>query len=646
MSKRFTDFELRTIPLTGDFLVGYKSDGSSEIRTNIQNILNLKNETDSFKINLSSQSIIPNYKTITNFNNVSASTIVAGSNNQILSLDLNNTVRPENSPYNSAVSGIGYVYYWEGSNALIGGGNNNSIIGLMPEGICRQLDTNPAVVDIRNTTIIGGDCNKILSTSVPDASALLITIQSEGQFPFFSVGTESKNAFIGGGERNCIVGGKNSSILGGCKNTITGIDSSIVGGLCNIIPSQGSFIGGGFFNRIGYSCLRDNGGFGCLVGGTFSSILGGGENFIYGCFSSIGAGIVNQVYADYSSINSGFFNCILDNSWGSTFIGSGRNNCALGYSNFIGSGDYNNSTNAAFSFIGGGVCNKVDGFYGSIVGGACNQAFSNFTFIGGGFNNFAKIEIQDTNWTSELPTAAILAGKFNYLNSNDGIIVGSCNYIEGSCSYALGLKNILISKNSYLIGNNLLNIEDNNIKIGYDEGYKETSTVISKNKGNYSKHRINNSNFANNFKNYLQTKEMSFDSSNVVSLSTFEVPEGYMMLVDKINTIILESPSTNVSLSIGNSANKQKFISNTLINSFSGITTFPDVKIEIINSSFTLLPKDVLYITLSSSSINNAKAFLTIENSLIDMSTSKTLSAYNGVSEAGAFYTVFTTYEP
>ncbi len=39
--RNFTQFELRQIPLTGDFLVGYKSNATAEIRTSFQNIIDL-----------------------------------------------------------------------------------------------------------------------------------------------------------------------------------------------------------------------------------------------------------------------------------------------------------------------------------------------------------------------------------------------------------------------------------------------------------------------------------------------------------------------------------------------------------------------------------------------------------------------------
>jgi hypothetical protein len=39
--RNFTQFEFRQIPLTGDFLVGYKSNATAEIRTNFQNIIDL-----------------------------------------------------------------------------------------------------------------------------------------------------------------------------------------------------------------------------------------------------------------------------------------------------------------------------------------------------------------------------------------------------------------------------------------------------------------------------------------------------------------------------------------------------------------------------------------------------------------------------
>ena len=46
-NKNFTQFDLRVPPLTSDFLVGYKADGTAEYRTTVQQIINLVGETDS-----------------------------------------------------------------------------------------------------------------------------------------------------------------------------------------------------------------------------------------------------------------------------------------------------------------------------------------------------------------------------------------------------------------------------------------------------------------------------------------------------------------------------------------------------------------------------------------------------------------------
>jgi hypothetical protein len=46
MPKNFTDFELRTLPLSGDYLVGYKQDGSSELRTTIKQTIETGDSTD------------------------------------------------------------------------------------------------------------------------------------------------------------------------------------------------------------------------------------------------------------------------------------------------------------------------------------------------------------------------------------------------------------------------------------------------------------------------------------------------------------------------------------------------------------------------------------------------------------------------
>ena len=39
--RNFTQFSLRTFPLTGDYVVGYKADGSEELRTSLQNVIDL-----------------------------------------------------------------------------------------------------------------------------------------------------------------------------------------------------------------------------------------------------------------------------------------------------------------------------------------------------------------------------------------------------------------------------------------------------------------------------------------------------------------------------------------------------------------------------------------------------------------------------
>jgi len=94
------------------------------------------------------------------------------------------------------------------------------------------------------------------------------------------------NAFIGGGDYNCIVGPApgnpvvHSSILGGQCHRPYSSCAAIVGGDCNRIclGSPGSTIGGGCCNMI---CSTSN----------YSFIGGGRNNTTSGCLTTIGGGI-------------------------------------------------------------------------------------------------------------------------------------------------------------------------------------------------------------------------------------------------------------------------------------------------------------------------------------------------------------------
>ena len=71
-AKNFTQFSTATPLTTGDYLVGYKQDGSVELKTTVKQIVDLIGETDSQTLfyNVSAQSL-----SITSGNTVSLSSL-------------------------------------------------------------------------------------------------------------------------------------------------------------------------------------------------------------------------------------------------------------------------------------------------------------------------------------------------------------------------------------------------------------------------------------------------------------------------------------------------------------------------------------------------------------------------------------------
>ncbi len=72
-TKNFTQFDLRTEILTGDYLVGYKEDGTTELRTPVQSIVELIGETDNQELSFDE---LTKDLTITNGNTVSLSSVL------------------------------------------------------------------------------------------------------------------------------------------------------------------------------------------------------------------------------------------------------------------------------------------------------------------------------------------------------------------------------------------------------------------------------------------------------------------------------------------------------------------------------------------------------------------------------------------
>jgi hypothetical protein len=74
--KNFTQFDLRTPVLTSDYIVGYKEDSSAELRTRVQDIINLVQDSDAQTLSFNETD---KNLTITNGNTVSLSALVDSS---------------------------------------------------------------------------------------------------------------------------------------------------------------------------------------------------------------------------------------------------------------------------------------------------------------------------------------------------------------------------------------------------------------------------------------------------------------------------------------------------------------------------------------------------------------------------------------
>jgi hypothetical protein len=72
-TKNFTQFDLRTTLLTSDYLVGYKNDGTTELRAPVQSIVDLIGETDSQELTFNETT---KDLTITSGNTVSLSSVL------------------------------------------------------------------------------------------------------------------------------------------------------------------------------------------------------------------------------------------------------------------------------------------------------------------------------------------------------------------------------------------------------------------------------------------------------------------------------------------------------------------------------------------------------------------------------------------
>ena len=415
---------------------------------------------------------------------------------------------------------------WNGTSALNSHAQltyNNSTLCILTAttvalnvdgGVCLNSGENDATVDIRG---FGG------------SSCILMGNSEEGGICM------GPNVIIGGSQNfNHLNVNQNSSILGGDCNKITANCTTIAGGTLNTGSGACGFIGGGCQNRI---CSSDTysvigGGRNNSVDASFAIIGGGDANKVCsaGSFSGIFAGASNIVHGSYSAVLSGFGNNTstafyttiaggLANSTaganGYSFIGSGQANSNYGYYSAIVAGRQNCITNFGLyeSFIGAGCCNRILGnsssckanfigggqlnlinctFLASIVGGQCNTITSTvnpyrnvscnavivagyyncinhscFAFIGGGSNNCVYTGNSATisggcNHCISTQYGFVGGGVQNRMTGAYGTIAGGrLNCITGACSGILaGFSNCVTHNHSFAIGCDLTSTAD------------------------------------------------------------------------------------------------------------------------------------------------------------------------------------------
>ena len=337
-TKNFTNFNLSTSPLTGDYIVGYCQDGSAELRTAVSDLGNTLKTLPGFSV----------YAT-------------GGGCNSIIPVAGDNVV--------------------SGDNSVIGGGGGNNICSF----------------PIEYATIGGGSVNVIASgfgSTVGGGEGNCVTTGSHVTIAGGCANTASGDyAFIGGGEANCIYGAADHSVIGGGSSNQIDNSSNVIaggGGNCILGSDTNNAIGGGINNTIsGYNGVNTIGGGYvnriCSLDGGGSTIVGGFCNTASN-YSSIGGGSFNAAY-NSSSIGGGRVNTACNCS----SIGGGCCNSALGTFTNINGGS-NNLINANNSFIAGGSANKT--FYDNtfLLGSTLSASQANFTYV----NNLSSQGIINT----------------------------------------------------------------------------------------------------------------------------------------------------------------------------------------------------------------------------------------------------------
>jgi hypothetical protein len=386
-------------------------------------------------------------------------------------------------------SSIGGIY------STIGGGQNNTIIGIVgeitsysatytgntlngtfsnisPSSTLSGLGSgatfyfeffegtiNDIIIQIGGSNYVNGDTLTFDGTlfggeSGVDDVTLQITTTSQGGFSTIGGGQNNSTGILG------IIDGYYNEVYSG--NTLDGIFVNISPSLTSSGLGSGArfeinFIEGSLSNvfiQIGGSNYVNGDTLtfdGTLFGGEsgvddvtlqittfsqigYSSTIGGGNyNTSSGEQSTIGGGRYNTASGCNSTIGGGNNNTV--NTYSST-IGGGSNNTVSGFNSTIGGG-YCNTASSDNSTVGGGKNNTSSGGYSTIGGGYCNIAYNDKSTVGGGGYNCASANF-----------STIGGGGYNTSSGFYSTIGGGCvNLASGSRSTIGG------GRNNYACGN-------------------------------------------------------------------------------------------------------------------------------------------------------------------------------------------------
>jgi hypothetical protein len=256
---------------------------------------------------------------------------VGTTDNQALSLGVNNTVAMKIIPYAESPTIIGghpYNTVTAGVKGVVIGGGGSEL--------------SPNVVTDRYGTIGGGDGNR-----AGDADGLYIT---------------SEYATVGGGQQNTS-SGVWATVGGGKQNTASSYGATVAGGTGNTASHSEAFVGGGGSNTASGAVAFVGGGARNTASELYATVVGGADNTA-SYYATVGGGMRNQATGVHAA------------------VGGGNTNLASGQESFVGGG-YSNEASGGRATVGGGYNNTASNNTSTVPGGASNEASGGYSFAAG-----------------------------------------------------------------------------------------------------------------------------------------------------------------------------------------------------------------------------------------------------------------------